>query len=157
VNLDERVERIERGVATLLSRREGVPAAALYQAPAAGEWPVMSTLAHVAEMLPYWAHQAERIAQAPGEPFGRLHDDPGRLGAIEQHGHDAAEVVRDGLQASLAEAVQTLRALPETALTSSGEHPRRGPMQVHELIDAFMVEHVEEHVQQIDAALRARG
>jgi uncharacterized damage-inducible protein DinB len=155
VNLEDRIERIERGVAALLSRLEGVPADALYQAPAVGEWPVMSTLAHVAEMLPYWAHQAEGIARVPGQPFGRLHDDPGRLGAIEQHGQDAAEVVRDGLQASLAEAVQTLRELPAAALTLSGQHPRRGSMQVDELIDAFMVEHIEEHVQQIDAALSA--
>jgi uncharacterized damage-inducible protein DinB len=141
----------------LLSRLEGIPSAALYQAPAAGEWPVMSTLAHVAEMLPYWAHQAERIAQAPGAPFGRLHDDPGRLGAIEQHAQDAADVVREGLHASLREAVEALRALPAAAFDLSGQHPRRGAMPVHEVIDSFMVEHVEEHVQQIDAALRGLG
>jgi hypothetical protein len=86
VSHEDRIARLERGIKGLIARLEGLPDQALYQAPAAGEWPVMSTLAHVAEMLPYWAHQCERVARTPGAAFGRTHDDPGRLAAIAEHG-----------------------------------------------------------------------
>jgi uncharacterized damage-inducible protein DinB len=157
VSVEERIARLERGVDGLVHRLDGMPADALYRAPASGEWPVMSTLAHVVEMLPYWAHQAQAIAAAPGKPFGRTHDDPARLGAVEQHGTDVVDVVRAALRASLQEAVAALRALPADTLDVSGEHPRRGPMQVREVIDSFMVEHVEEHAAQVDGALGALG
>jgi uncharacterized damage-inducible protein DinB len=157
VNLEDRIVLMERGVDILLSRLAGVPNAALYQAPQADEWPVMSTLAHVAEMLPYWAHQCEQIARNPGGPFGRMHDDPARVGAVEQHGGDAAEVVRAALLASLEEAIVALRALPERAWELGGIHPRRGAMRVQEVVDAFMIDHVDEHAAQVDAVLSALG
>jgi hypothetical protein len=157
VDAEDRIVRLERGVEVLLNRLARVPNAALYVAPEAGEWPVMSTLAHVVEMLPYWAHQCEQIARNPGGPFGRMHDDPARLGAVEQHGGDSADVVRAALPASLEEAIMALRALPEPAWELSGIHPRRGAMRVREVVDAFMVEHVDEHAVQVDAALSALG
>jgi hypothetical protein len=80
---EERIERLERGVQRLLSEIERLPAEVLYREPNPGEWPVMSILAHVAEMLPYWAHQAEGVARAPQVSFGRTHEDADRLGAID--------------------------------------------------------------------------
>ena len=44
----------------------------------------MSTLAHLAELLPYWARQAQLLERAPGTKFGRTHADPDRLSAIER-------------------------------------------------------------------------
>jgi len=157
VSPEDRIARIERGIDSLIARLEGLPDQALYAPPAAGEWPVMSTLAHVVEMLPYWAHQCEQLARVPGAPFGRGHDDPGRLGAIADHGSDAADVVRAALRTSLAEAVAALRGLPGEAWDAVGVHPRRGQMTVREVIDAFMVDHVEEHGAQVDAALSVLG
>ncbi len=154
---EDRIARIERGAEGLIARLERLPEQALYQPPAAGEWPVMSTLAHVVEMLPYWAHQATRISQDTGAPFGRTHDDPGRLGAIAEHGSDAVDVVRAALRTSVDEAVATLRALPDAAWDARGVHPRRGEMTARDVVDAFMVEHVEEHAVQVDAALSAFG
>src|SRR5207244_13356675 len=81
----ERTQRLEASVQRLLQEIERLPADVLYREPRPGEWPVMSTLAHVSELLPYWAHQAERIARSPGVAFGRTHDDPERVGAIDQH------------------------------------------------------------------------
>ncbi|HEY3058333.1 MAG TPA: DinB family protein [Chloroflexota bacterium] len=154
---EDRIDRIERGVEGLIARLEGLPDRALYEPPAPGEWPVMSTLAHVAEMLPYWAQQASQIGQHPGAPFGRMHDDPARLGAVSEHGGDAAEVIRAALRTSLDRAIATLRALPEASWTARGAHPRRGEMSAREVVDTFMVDHVEEHAGQVDAALRALG
>ena len=157
MSLEDRIERIERGVQGLSTRLDGLPDEALYRAPADGEWPVMSTLAHVVEMLPYWAQQSAQIARSPGAPFGRMHDDPGRLGAIDEHGRDSVDTVRAALRTSLDDALAILRTLPADALDRAGMHPRRGAMTVREVIDSFMVHHVEEHAAQIDAALQALG
>jgi uncharacterized damage-inducible protein DinB len=149
--------RITNGVNRLLQTIAGLPPEALYREPQTGEWPVMSTLAHVAEMLPYWATQAQRIAATPGTPFGRSHDDPGRLGAIAQHAADPLEVVRTSLQSSREEALGILETLPEPAWQQVGQHPRRGAMTVNEVVDEFMVRHVEDHCAQVSATLSALG
>ena len=113
----------------------------------------MSTLAHLAELMPYWAHQAEHISQLPGTAVGREHDDPERLGAVEHHGRDTLDAIVPRIRTSLAEAVTTLRALPAAAWTSAGQHPRRGSMTVEQLVDAFLVSHAEDHCAQTRATL----
>src|SRR4029453_7400543 len=53
--------------------------------PDSGErWDRGQVLAHVAEMLPYWAQQAELIAAGGQAEFGRVKSDPGRVAAIER-------------------------------------------------------------------------
>jgi uncharacterized damage-inducible protein DinB len=151
----DRIQRLEHSVNGLLDQIERLPADVLYRAPQAGEWPIMSTLAHLAELLPYWAHQAEGIARNPGQPFGRTHEDPDRVGAVEQHGHDSLDAMVPRLRASLDECVAALRALPEEAWSAAGQHPTRGSMTVEQLVDAFLVRHAEEHASQTQATLKA--
>lgn len=151
--VDERIQRLEMSVNRLIEDIERLPADVLYAAPRPGEWPVMSTLAHLAELMPYWVHQAERIASTPGLVIGREHDDPDRIGPIEQHGRDSLPSMVTRLQASLAEAVATLRALPAEAWTHAAQHPTRGAMSIQDLVDAFLVDHAEEHAAQIQATL----
>jgi uncharacterized damage-inducible protein DinB len=153
VSPEERIQRLEASVQRLLQDIERLPADVLYREPGPGEWPVMSTMAHVAELLPYWAHQAERIARNPGAAFGRSHDDPDRVGAVEQHGHDEVQTIVPRIRASLTECVGTLRSLAPEAWSTTGQHPRRGPMSVEQLVDAFLVDHIEEHAAQIKATL----
>ena len=148
-----KIQRLEASVERLLSDVERLPADVLYREPGPGDWPVMSTLAHIAELLPFWAHQAESIARHPGSAFGRTHDDPGRVGAIEQHGHDSIEAIAPAIRASLSEAVTTLRSLPPDAWTKTGQHSTRGEMSVADVVDRFLVSHVEEHEAQISQTL----
>src|SRR2546430_1494191 len=101
--VEERIQRLEVSVQQLLEHVHGLPADVLYGAPGPGEWPVMSTLAHLAELLPYWAHQAERVASTPGTTVGRSHDDPERVGAVKQHGQDSLEAIVPRIRASLDE------------------------------------------------------
>lgn len=152
---EERIARIERAVEQLLARVRDLPDEALYREPADGEWAIMSTLAHVAEILPYWAHQAEAINRAPGQPFGRPLDDPGRVGPIAEHGNDPLEAATGAIRASADECVRTLRGLPPDAWAKSGIHPTRGAMTVEEVVDSFLAGHVEAHLRQIDEALEA--
>jgi uncharacterized damage-inducible protein DinB len=149
----ERIQRLERSVTQLIQEIERLPTEVLYRPPSQGEWPVMSTLAHLAELLPYWAHQAEGIAAQPGKPFGRTHADADRLGAIEQHGHDSLDMAVKRIRAGLQECVTVLSALPAEAWASAGQHPSRGMMTIEQVVDAFLVHHAEEHTAQTHATL----
>ena len=155
VTPEERIQRLQGSVQRLLADIEQLPAEVLYREPAAGQWPVMSTLAHVAEILPYWAHQAEKIARQPGAPFGRTHADADRIAAIEQHSHDSLETIVARIRGALEESVRTLRSLPDDAWARAGQHPTRGSMTAEEVIDRFLLNHVEEHTAQISATLAA--
>jgi uncharacterized damage-inducible protein DinB len=150
-------ERIERAVQALLTRLEQLPNDALYREPGAGEWAVMSTLAHVIEMLPYWAKQCQSIAASPGSAFGRTHDDPGRLNAIAAHGQDSLSAASASLRASADEAIAILQSIPRETWSVKGEHVRRGAMSIEQVIDEFMVRHVEDHLVQVNVALGAVG
>src|SRR5712691_13508479 len=111
VTTDERIQRIESSVQQLISLIEGLPAEVLYREPQPGEWPVMSTLAHLQELLPYWAHQAEGVVERPEQPFGRTHSDPVRIGAVEAHGHDSLDAMVNLLRDSLDECISALWSL----------------------------------------------
>src|ERR671927_69932 len=123
VTPEERIQRLQTSVQRLIGDVERLPAEVLYREPSAGEWPVMSTLAHVAEILPYWAHQSEQIASHPGAPFGRTHTDPDRIAAVERHSHDSLKIATAAIRSGLDECLRTLRALPNDAWTAAGEHP----------------------------------
>ena len=61
-------------------------------------WGPMELLAHVAEMLPYWLGEVERILAGPAEPvpFGRVGSDPVRIALI---GRDRALADRGAVRA----------------------------------------------------------
>jgi uncharacterized damage-inducible protein DinB len=155
--IDARIQRLQTSVDGLLQRIHELPSEVLYRAPQPGEWPVMSTLAHLSELLPYWAHQAASIAQQPGRPFGRGHDDPDRLGAIDQHGQDSLAAIVPRIRASLDECIGTLRGIPPAAWEQTGQHPRRGAMSISQVVDDFLVNHAEEHAAQVQATLETLG
>jgi uncharacterized damage-inducible protein DinB len=155
VTIEEKIAKLERSVGGLLAEIENLPADVLYREPSHGEWAVMSTLAHLAELMPYWAKQAASIAASPGKSFGRTHDDPARLGAIEQHGHDSLDTMVPRIRTAMLECEATLRQIPEGAWSSTGQHPRRGAMSAEQVVDDFIVSHAEEHASQIAATLQS--
>jgi uncharacterized damage-inducible protein DinB len=144
---------VERTVEQLLKEIEQLPKDVLYREPAPGEWPVMSTLAHLAELLPFWAHEAADIARSPGNPVGRTHDDPRRLGAIEQHGADTLADMLPRIRAGLDECRNTLRGIPDDGWDAVGQHIRSGPITAAQVVQSFVVNHAEEHAAQIRATL----
>jgi hypothetical protein len=48
-----------------------------------------------------------------------------------------------------------LRGLPAEAWSSAGQHPTRGAMTIEQLVDAFLVNHAEEHAAQIEASVNS--
>ena len=115
----------------------------------------MSTLAHLAELMPFWAHAGASIAASPGTHVGRALDDPRRIGPIEQHGHDTLDAMVPRVRAGLADCVATLRAIPTNAWQTRGSHPRHPSISAYELVETYVCNHAEEHATQIRTTLQS--
>lgn len=117
-------------------------------------WGPREVLAHVAEMLPYWMGEIERILDAGaggGEPpgFGRLEDDPIRVQVI---GRDRAFPGRELLGRIEAEAHRVagrFRELTDLEAGYLGRHPTRGDLALSVIAELLMVRHIEGHVTQL--------
>lgn len=121
-------------------------------------WGPPEVLAHVAEMLPFWLGQVERILAADGTPsFGRTADDPGRLGTLDVlRRRPIAELLRlvdDGAAAC----GSRLPELTDDDLTRVGIHPVRGDMTVGEILERFAAAHAEDHLLQLRGTLGGAG
>jgi DinB superfamily len=127
--------------------------------PDTGErWDRRQVLAHVAEMLPYWVEQVELVAAGDRVPFGRARTDPGRVGAIEAGRREDPARLLDRVDQGLREALALLERLDDDALGRVGRHQVLGELTVAAIVDRFLVEHLEEHADQLDpAGRRARG
>jgi uncharacterized damage-inducible protein DinB len=154
---DDRVSRIETAVQQLIDTAETLPSNVLYAEPEPNEWPVMSILAHVVELMPYWARQALEVSRrsADSQPFGRTHDDPDRIGAVQQHSGDSLDSMLPQVRAACSDAADLLRQIPEEGWTRTARHANRGDMSVEQIVDQFLVHHVEEHLTQARAAITA--
>src|SRR5689334_16854236 len=153
---EEHIARVQGTVQQLLSEVEKLPENVLYRAPEEGEWPVISTLAHLAELLPYWAHEAAALAAAPGKTeVGRTHEDPRRIGAIEEHGRDSLAFIVPSVRSALEECTRTLRSIPEDGWNAVGQHVRGMPITANEIVQRFVVNHAQEHAAQIHTTLEA--
>jgi len=125
--------------------------------PGASErWEAGQVWAHLAEFPGYWHDQVRKVAavQASGSaeplPFGRTKTDPGRLAGIERERRtDPAELLRR-VNAEIGDVSATLTGLPDEAWDARGVHPARGEMTVSEIVDRFILGHLEEHADQLD-------
>jgi len=125
--------------------------------PETGEqWDRGQVLAHVAEILPYWSEQIELVVErGGGVPFGRVKSDPERNAAIERDRLvDTAELLRR-MDQGLLGVLALLDRLDERALERTGTHERIGEMTAAAIADRFLVEHLEEHAEQLEEGVRA--
>jgi len=128
--------------------------------PESGErWDRGQALAHVAEMLPYWAQQAklivagqqaELIASGRQVEFGRVKGDPDRIGAIERDRREDPQRLLTRVDEGVAVVLALLDRLDDQDLAATGRHQTLGEMTVAEIIDRFAVAHLEEHADQLD-------
>lgn len=118
-------------------------------------WGPREVLAHVAEMLPFWLGEIERIVDAGvgpdgGEPpaFGRLEDDPIRVQVI---GRDRAFPGRELLGRIDVEGRRVAARLRELEPQAGllGRHPTRGDLSITDLAERLIVAHAEGHVTQL--------
>ncbi len=127
----------------------------LYVAPVAGEWSILQNLAHIVELMPYWANEIRKLLAQPGRDFGRTLQDEGRLRAIEQHGHDSLAQVKEALPQSYARLEEVLGQLKDSDLQLSGRHSKFGEKSLAWIIEDFVTDHLINHLEQIKLALAA--
>lgn len=162
--LPELADRLDAAAAELAALRgpieagEPWPLTDVYGPGPESNWGPREVLAHVAEMLPYWMGEIERILDGQaGEPvqFGRTEADAVRVEVI---GRDRTMPGRELLSriASEARRVSTrLRELSAADAAHQGRHVTRGPLGVAEIVESFQVGHLEGHVRQLRESLAA--
>lgn len=127
--------------------------------PATGEqWEAAQIWGHVTEFIPFWVEQAGAVIDAyRGEPvpFGRTRTDPTRLAGIEQGMHVAIDTMWQEVQADLGDLRLFLAALPEGWADSAGLHSTLGPLPMERIINTFLIDHLEEHAEQLEGLAKA--
>ena len=119
--------------------------------PDSGErWDRGQVLAHVAEMLPYWAQQAELVASGEQVAFGRVKSSPDRIAAIERDRREDPGRLLGRVDEGVSVVLALLDRLDAQALARTGQHQTLGEMTVAVIVDRFLVAHLEEHADQLD-------
>jgi hypothetical protein len=132
--------------------------------PVPGEeerWQAGQVWAHMAEFPAYWLTEIRSLLarRADGEaepiPFGRTRADPRRNAAIERDRHIDPVALLARVDADVDEAAAELDRLSPESLVAVGLHPSLGQMTLPEILERFLVGHLEEHADQLDL-LRSR-
>jgi hypothetical protein len=132
-------------------------ASKLYQEPAENEWTIMQNLAHIVEIMPYWAGEIEKLVATPGQNFGRTAQDERRLTAINEHGTDSLEQIKAVLPGSYARLDEVLSSLRDSDLELTGQHIRYGEKPVGWLVEEYVTGHLSGHLEQIKECLAVVG
>ncbi|HJP65826.1 MAG TPA: DinB family protein [Actinomycetota bacterium] len=117
-------------------------------------WEAAQVWSHIVEFLPYWREQIDRIREADSEkpiPFGRIKTDPDRIARIEQGRTVPMPELWDGAQEELAHVRGYVAELTPEDWARHGRHPKLGVMDMPWIIDRFLVEHLEEHAEQLES------
>jgi DinB superfamily len=162
-DLTARLQRVADDLASLapdIERRAPWALSSDFGTGPEASWGPPEVLAHIAEMVPYWLGEIERILDGPEDaatPFGRVSTDTVRLEII---GRDRTIPVRELLARIVSEtrrASDRLAELTDSDGARRGLHPRLGEMVVTDIVERFLATHAEEHVQQLREILAAVG
>ena len=117
-------------------------------------WGPREVLAHVAEMLPFWLGELDRILLGHGiVPFGRNQDDQMRIGLIERERTLPVPVLFSRIDVGLRDWELRLATLSPADLARVGLHARLGELTVADIPERFCLGHAEEHVRQLESIL----
>jgi threonine dehydratase len=148
----DRLGRVERRLAEHAS--QPLPSGLTDPDPGATErWEAGQVWAHLAEFPAYWLAQIRLVLDRyRGEPvpFGRTKADAARIAAIEAERHTEPGELLARVRRDLAELRGAVEALPTDAWEARGEHPTLGSMTMPEIVERFLVGHLEEHADQLD-------
>jgi hypothetical protein len=124
------------------------------------QWEAGQVFAHLAEFPTFWTGQIRALiaAGAAGEPepipFGRTKADPGRLAAIQSRRREAPLALLHDVDAGVAAATALCRSLTAEDWQTCGLHPTLGAISISEIVERFLVGHLEEHADQLDELAR---
>jgi len=116
----------------------------------------MQTLGHVTEMIPYWLSHCRTLIAATGAPpeFGRTPGSPERLAGVAHGAAAEPHALLDQLRHEVRAAAGAIRGLSAAELAKRGRTRERGEMTVADVVESFIVRHAEDHLGQVQAALR---
>ena len=127
------------------------PLAPTFDTSDEADWGPPEVLAHVAEMGPFWLGEIERIVAGGPDPvpFGRVATDTLRLGVLERDRSLPPRELYDRTASALDRLARRWPTLAPADLARVGLHPRLGEMTLPEILERFIVSHVEEHARQL--------
>ena len=164
--MNELASRLRQAGSQLLALRDPLvagepwPLSEAYGTEPEADWGPREVLAHVNEMLPYWATQLRLIVAgnaAEPTPFGRVSTDPARIGRIASDRRLACGDLLDRIAADLPRVEDVLAGLSPADLDRRGLHSTRGELTVGASADQFLVSHIADHVEQLQAILVRRA
>ena len=122
------------------------------------DWGPREVLTHVAEMLPFWLGELERVVAADGfeATFGRTSDDALRIGVLERDRTLPLRALDDRIDLGVEAWLRRLADLDEGSLDLVGLHPRLGQVTAAGIVDRFVASHLEEHAEQLARRVGAR-
>jgi hypothetical protein len=152
----KRLERVCEEVTSLL--RDPRVTARLGTAPGADAWSAMQVLGHMTEMIPYWLNWCRVLIAATGEPprFGRTAGSPERLAGVAHGATSKPDVLLAQLEREVRAAAGAIRTLSAAERSKRGRSSEGGEITVGEVIESFIVGHAEEHLAQVQTALRTQ-
>jgi hypothetical protein len=155
---------LDSGAARMAALRAGVesggpwPAAERFDHAPEASWGPPELLAHVAEMLPYWYGEVERVLAGPpgaAVPFGRTGEDPVRIAIIGRDRSLPASELFERIDAGTKRWRDRLETMTDDDLARRGLHPTRGELTVGDIIGRMVTGHLAEHADQLDGILAA--
>jgi len=154
----DRLAAARRSYADLAPRvaaGEPWPLAIAFGTEPEASWGPREVLAHVAEMLPYWLGELERVVSGSPEPvpFGRLQTDTLRIGLIERDRELPIALLFARIDAGLRAWEQRLPTLTPEQRAKRGLHPRMGEVPADRILERQLLEHTEEHIAQLERIL----
>jgi hypothetical protein len=160
-SLNDRLDRAARRLADLQPAVEAGapwPLSSNFGVESEAYWNPPELLAHLAEMLPYWLGEMDRVLDRAARgaelvPFGRVQADAGRLGAIAHDRGVPISELFDRIESGAKRVLERAQTLTDTDWGRHGAHPTRGELTVAEMFDRFVVSHLEEHVAQLEEIL----
>jgi len=155
---DTLLARLEAATAALEATRPAIeagspwPLAATFDHSDEAHWGPPEVLAHLAEMVPYWLGEIERVLAGAPEPvpFGRVATDTVRLSVLERDRSLPPHELYDRTTSALERLERRLETLTQVELARRGLHPRAGEMTVAEMPDRFIIGHMAEHILQLE-------
>ena len=158
MTMEALIGRLETAHGRLGALRPGVeagapwPRSAQFGVEPEASWMPPELLAHVAEMLPYWLDQVERIIDGYPEPvpFGRVQSDDARIAAIGRDRDLPVTELYRRIAAGMDVVTTRLGSLDTLAAEKRGTHPTLGEMHLADVVARMLAGHLEEHVTQLD-------
>ncbi len=161
---DELVDAVRSARLALESTRSAVgsagpwPLATVFDHSDEAQWGPPEVLAHVAEMVPFWLGEMERVLAGAPEPvpFGRIATDPVRIAILGRDRTVPPAALYDRISNDLRLLERRLAELTPVELARRGLHPTRGEMTIASMPDVFIIGHLTEHVGQLATLLTDR-